>query len=222
MLRGRCSGVATTTAAMVVAVVSSSSSAHAEVTVEGSLYGATSYVLSDRVMHNDADETPDVLANRDVRLRGAGLISGFGVQGAVVVDHKLRIGLDEALLVSASGLTAEAQGLPSGVTTDHTRLFGYRFALFLGRQFGDPDATVRPYVDLSLGVSLIDATLGLRSDDRGHWGQTSYALWAPYVAPRAGAHVMLGAHGFVDVSACYSLFGVEKATFVAGLGVSVP
>ena len=194
-----------------------------EVHVDASLSGFTSPTFVDKSMHvSTGQDGIDMLNGNDVRLVGNGAFSGASLHATARFD-RMRIGFEEAVLIG-SGLDVKSGTLPDGFSVTNGTIWGGRFELSLGRELlssDAPDDAVAPYVDLRLGLALVTTNMQLHSTPWGALGSTSYSIVAPFLAPRVGARIPLGKNGFVDVNASYGIFGIERATFGAGLGVQI-
>lgn len=210
-------------AASALIVLVATGASRADTHVEAQLLGFTSPTFVDRSMHvsNDNDGATMLDAN-DVRLVGNGAISGGALRGVVHCD-RLRIGFEEALVL-ASGLDVTTGTLPAGFHTDHGKIWGMRLELSIGRDFvseDEPKDEIAPYVDLRVGLTFLTSKVQLHSATLGALGSVDYELWSPYLGPRAGVRVPLGENGFVDFSGCLNIFGLERGSLNAGLGVFI-
>jgi hypothetical protein len=189
--------------------------------VDASLSGFTSPTFVDRSMHvGTGDDGIDMLSKNDVRLVGNGAFDGAALHATARID-RLRIGFEEAVLVG-SGFDVKSGTLPDGFSVTNGTIWGGRFELSLGRELVSSDASkdaIAPYVDLRVGLSFVTSNLQLHSVQWGALGSTSYTLVTFLLAPRVGARIPLGENTFVDVNGSYAIFGLERATFSAGLGV---
>ena len=209
--------------AFAAGVVLAASPARADTHVEASISAFSSPTFVDRSMHvATGSDSIDMLDKNDVRLVGNGTFSG-GALRAVVRCDRLRIGLEEALFVG-SGFDVRSGALPSGFSATNGSIWGGRFELSIGRDLVAEDAptdAITPYVDLRLGLSLVTTNLQLHSAQWGGLGDSSYGIVAPFFAPRLGVRVPLGEAGFLDLNGSYAIFGLERATLGAGLGVQL-
>ena len=204
-----------------IALGSSSARADDGVHVEATLSAFTSPTFADKSMHLGAGENAiDMVDKSDVRLVGNGALDGASLRGVIRAD-RLRIGFEEAFFVG-SGFDVHTGPLPDGFSASNGTIWGGRFELSLGRELVSADApkdAIAPYVDLRVGVELLATNVQLHSTQWGGLGSSQYNLVSFLLAPRAGVRIPLGEATFLDVNGSYAIFGIERATFGAGLGV---
>jgi hypothetical protein len=193
--------------------------AHAErlalsLVVQGSVAGGAAQHLPLSVAAAYAE--PDVLRGKDLRLDGAGPVSGGGYK-LVIASPRWRGGLGVHVL-GASGFDLEHKALPDGMHLGTGTLWGMAVDTFFGRQWGVGRAQV--YLELRTALHVLQAMVKLRSDTYGLLGATPYNAYSLCVGPRIGVAYPLSKHVFVDTTLYGSPVGVEKFAVTFGLGIT--
>ena len=116
-----------------------------------------------------------------------------------------------------SGVEAAYEPLPPDLHAETGGTWGASIELAVGRGFFV--GPVLPYLDLRMAVDIMSATVKLTSDAHGVLGSTVYNVASLTMGPRVGIAIPLNRDVFIDFSGTYGLFGAERATFFAGLGL---
>jgi hypothetical protein len=170
----------------------------------------------DGALHTSREE-PDVLAGSTPRLRGARTsTTEIGLQLAGIASST-RFGFVEAIYLPRD-LSVSHAPLPYGFTTAGGTAWGGRFEAFVGRELSDMRG-ITPWIDVSVGVSLLSASLKLRHPTYGSLGETDYMKVDPIVAPRIGVRIPFAEHAALDLMARRDLIGPGK--FYLGVAISL-
>lgn len=158
------------------------------------------------------DDTPAFRA-ADMRYRGAGTLTGGGLRMHLVSDG-WRFGWG-ASFFGVSGVTLDHAPLARGLHLTLGRPWGASIELTGGYAF-DLGRFV-PYLDLRVGAEMVRTHIDVRSDRIGAVQTLDRQMTLPIIAPRAGVKIRLAGPVALDVSWSASPFGVERASFFAGL-----
>ena len=77
---------------------------------------------------------------------------------------------------------------------------------------------MRPYVDLRLAFTILQADVKLTSDTYGVLGSTPYNGYSFGLGPRAGLIIPMNSWSFIDLSVYGSPIGPEKVAGTLGFG----
>jgi hypothetical protein len=161
-------------------------------------------------------DVADVIADRELRLDGAGWGAGGGVRALIQGDYGIRgrIGIG-AYHLGDVGLIHDE--LPAGVSVALARLSMLDFELALGKAF---DARyLYPYIEVVNRFNVLSAVVDINIEGYGSTGSNELAAFSYTLAPRIGAFIPLDDDVFIDVSGQYGLFGVERAAGFVSLGL---
>lgn len=204
--------------ASVLTLVAPARDAHAEKAVGKFMLHGTGMVTR----HQDASlssaqfqSEPDMLSDRNIRLKDDGLLLGGGMMGSLMIDGT-RLGFGVTFFgVKDTGMVYGA--LPEGYRLDADRLWGESLELRLGREF--KVGPLFPYIDLRLAFMIMAVNTKLSSEDQGLLGNTQYNRMSLGLGPVAGLFIPMDDVFFFDVSGYAGLFGDEKYGGFGGVGV---
>ena len=174
------------------------------------IYGA---LRADEAKLHTLQTAPDLLQGNDLRLDGGSSFSG-GAISAHVLTKGFRIGVVESFS-GASGLRMLRAPLPDGYGLS-TTAWRVAFEVDFGHQF--VVGKLMPYADVRLGVSMLNATVGLVGPGVGRLGNTNYTAWGPVIGPRVGLLFPLSKEAVGDLAVTYGLLGHDAVGLSLGIG----
>ena len=176
-------------AVLVVAALTSATVARAEdLAFGGSIRGHGGLATADSPLRPAIGmDEPDPLRGSAPRAKGSNLGFGFGSE-LFVVFHGVRFGLDATILLSDAYRLSNAT-LGDGFTASTRSASTYDFDLFIGRAF--LIGSTRPYVDLRVGLDVLQTSIRLDHPTLGFVGATQYDAVRLLIGPRAGVLVPL-------------------------------
>lgn len=162
-------------------------------------------------------DEPDPLRGHDLRAAGVRGAGGFGVE-LFYAYRDLRFGFDTTVFFS-DAYRLSSTPLANGFSaTAHSATTG-DFDVFFGRMFAIGD--IKPYVDLRLGISLLDTPVRLENPAFGFVGETRYDAVRFMFGPRAGVYIPITPGLSIDTGAETSLLGYSRIVGFAGVGVKL-
>jgi hypothetical protein len=158
---------------------------------------------------------PDPLKEKNLLIDGPGAFIGGGFHFAAI-GSEMRGGMGVGFF-GMEGMTLKHDRLPDGLSAKLGSAWGASFDFFLGKEL--VKGPVYPYLDLRAVLNVMQTGVELHHEGYGFLGETYYNAYGFGVGPRIGVSVPLSDPWVIDISAYYGLFGAERATIVASLGV---
>lgn len=150
---------------------------------------------------------PDVLADKNLHLHGAGWLAGAGARLGYQSDGGFRLALALGGF-RLGGMELRHDQLPEGVSARLAR--ADMFAAQVTTGVGFDARVVYPYLEGMLMFNVVTAKVDLTTTELGYVGTTPLAAFSFGVAPRVGVFIPIDGDFFLDISGHYGLFGIER------------
>ena len=177
-------------------------------------FGASSKIQGLSLDVGENTFEPEPLRGKRLTLDGEGALAGGGLQVNVTL-YGVRAGLGFSFF-GVEKTRFRHDPLPDGLRLVTGDPWGLRLDGFLGYEL--LQGRVRPYVDIVASGAFLGLDVDLHHPAYGELARTQYSGGAFGLGPRAGLSVGLSQHVFADVSAMYSVFGLERLRVTGGIG----